>query len=107
MESRPSHLIFGELRTGEVRRILLPRNRVNKDKREGPENQKVSAYRGASLALTTRSSLSARTIVQGNHTAIVTRCTDPPHECSGASDGITRAKVATNKTTMAMPLASV
>lgn len=44
---------------------------------------KLVAQRGTSSALARRSSLSARTTVQGNHTAIVTLCTNPPNECSG------------------------
>jgi hypothetical protein len=73
---------------------------------ETPAATVVVAQREASTALATRSNLSARTIRQGNHTAIITRCTSPPHPWSGASGGITRAKVATNNTTIAMPLAS-
>jgi hypothetical protein len=66
----------------------------------------VIAQRAASAALVRRSNLSARTTVQGNHTKSVTRCTNPPNECSGALVGTTSAKVATNRMTIAMPLAS-
>src|SRR5829696_7844685 len=37
MGGRPSHLIFVELPKGEVRRIPIPRTRVNKDKKRGSE----------------------------------------------------------------------
>jgi hypothetical protein len=43
--------------------------------------------------------------VQGKHTKSVTRCTNPPNECSGVLSGTTSAKVATNRMTIAMPLA--
>lgn len=45
----------------------------------------VVDQRGASAALAQRSGLSARTIVQVNHTATIAHRNKPIHGCSGAS----------------------
>lgn len=57
-------------------------------------------------ALTRRSNLRPRTIMHGNRTASATRCARPAQGCSGASSGITRRPIATNRPTIVMPDAS-
>jgi short-subunit dehydrogenase len=66
----------------------------------------VVDQRGASAALATRTSLSARTTVQGSHTASSTHWNKPHHGWSGAAGARTRPTPASNRISTAMPVAS-